>query len=518
MKRKQPRFVPSGRENTAPSIRDSGKKNLSLKKSAEKAATLIRQQIEASQQSINEMVNEMARHQNKIEKLRLGFHTKLRARQDSLASNNLERIADIQSMVSIHLAESEKLAQQIATLTAEITDTTKTKEVQSEYTGKVDFSSKTQKLLSVREDELRKKCSEEFAPLFDQLQTEHITMIQMLNDQHSKDLIEIEAEADREIASFVPRAYITKQEVRVRQEFEAKQQHDKMEYEKRREILKSQISEIETARDREMQRITNETDEQIFHDEQLFNARLREVKSSVIAPKIQKAPMKVELSTAQEEEIRRKTELGLRATFENRIKVIVAEIAVQQEAMEAELAQILEEKLIEAGKLSEQAIQTCECDLPALESEIERTREEIETLKGDWTDLNHNRRDYADMLSKLESSNLRMEERLSELDGMMKELAEEGDPIDDSEVDAIQEELTALGKEVTATRRYHVRSIAKAAANHNQSMQEIKARVKNLSDGKDELIIKLKAQLRETKKKSKEVREELQRKIGTYGP
>jgi hypothetical protein len=512
----QPRFVASGRENGTPRAPTAEKKPESLRECAERTAKLIAQKIEDSTRVTDEMRAAIARCENDARKRQIGFKTKLRCKRDELAAKHNAKIESVQSLAAVELAETEQLASQIASLTNELEELGRPRQVAVPDIGPIDFSKKTQKELNIRQAEMEQKCRNEFGPLFEQLQQKHQQDVDELNQKYSERLAEIERECQAEIDGFAPKTFATRAEMKHSQAFESRSGRQKSEYEKKRDSLKEQINKVERQRDAELQRITDETDDQIFQGEQLLGALVQKVRDSVVEPPLPELPDHVELPPEQEQVMRQKIELSLKADFEMKLKSAIAVVADQREDIQAAADHQFERELADGERSLRLKIEDAEGEMLRLQTDIKAGVDEIHRLKAEWTDLNHTRNDHEDLLAKLRAATCESRYRLDQLQDNIQKLGDSEADDDDGEADAIQEELGQLAQKVASAKRYHVNATRKRDAAHAESVAQIKNRVRSVAEKKDELIARLKSQIRETKSRIRTVDQQMRLKLDAY--
>jgi uncharacterized phage infection (PIP) family protein YhgE len=479
---------------------------------------LLVKKIEESNHTTDEMLAQIARLQNDCERRRVGFAQKLKCKREELHSRQLSAIENIQSLTSISLVETEKLTAQIGNFTQEIQDAAHPKEAYVPDFGPIDFSEKTARELRRRQEAMDKKCAEEFSPLFQQLEERHRHAIEALQQKQKKELEQIELECSREIEAFAPRTFISRQEIKLRQTYEVTEERDKQQYEKKRDELNEQIRAIETERDEEMQRITDEVDQHIFEGEQRVRNRIQKFRESVVEPELPEIPHRFDLTPEQENEMRQKIELSLKESFEMKVKTAVSTVAQQRESMQREVTLATEQHLDAAHRQFEEEIAGTRVQIADLQEQLRSGVDAVHCLKAEWAESNHSRKDKEDLLSKLQNGSARLQARLDELNDALGQLNRDpGNEEDDREADAIQGELDTLGKAVLREKRWHVHHITKSVAAHDDSIAQIKERVRALSERKDELIARLKAEIRATKAKAKALEQELRTRIAEYG-
>jgi chromosome segregation ATPase len=361
------------------------------------------------------------------------------------------------------------------------------------------------------------QCTAEFLPLFTELNERHNDAIECLREANAQELQEIELNATKEIEKFAPRSFISRQEIRLREGYEMALQRHKEEYEKKRDALNEQIQAVETERDCEIQKIGDDMNQQMDDGEQRVKARIQRIRDSVIEPDLPQIPDRVQLAPEQENEMRQKIDFALKESFEESVKNAVAEVARRREIMEKKMAMRSIQELANAERQLANEIESVTNEIAGLRQEIQSGVSEIDSLKADWTESNHRRRDQEDMLAKLQNACNRAKTRLTELESIFTQLSnEEGNEEDDREADEIQGDLQKLGKEVMKEKRSHANSIKRKAAAHEESMGQIKERVRALTQGKDELITRLKTEIRAVKEKGKVVEHEIRRKLTAY--
>ena len=513
---KLPRFVPSGRENRAPKPNVVVEpKEKGLKECAQEVAEVLTERIRQSQQKIDEMMTEIARLQNNVQKKKMGFKSKVMCKKEEIASKHRQLIEQIQSTTSVQLAENEKLAAQITSLTEELEKLAKPVEVVIPEVAKVDLSAKTNRLLKEREEEMRRKCSEEFKPFFEKLESEHLQNIASLQRIHEVELRQIDDQCQAVIDAFQPTALISKEELRMQNRYEIIMQKERKEFERKRDELAAKIKVVESERDREMQRITDETDEEIFQGEQLLQQKIQEIRGLVVEPPVEELSLDITISKEQEKEIREKIDQDLKDGFERNLKQSVDEVAQRRDRMEKEMVKFCEAKAVEAEEESQNMIERTKAEIEGLLHDIRDARDELNSMKAEWADMNQTRRDREDMLKVLKERNEVDQKRLDEVRKQLKILQEVKEE-DNHEADEIQADIDRLGEAVIAEKRRHIGYMKKKKAEHESSLEQIKERVETLKQAKDELIEKLKMQVRDTRRKGKTVQQDLQARMGKY--
>lgn len=515
-KARLPRFVPSGRENKAPRAAVvEVEKEKDLQECAAEVAEVLTQRIRESQKKIDEMMTEIAKARNNIQKKKVGFKSKVMNKKEEIATKHRQLIEQLQSTTSVQLAENEKITAQIADLTAELERLSKPIELVIPQIDKVDFSAKTNRLLKAREEEMRKKCSEEFRPFFEKLENEHIQNLESLQRIHQVELRQIDADCQAAIDSFQPTALISKEELRLQNRYEIIMQRERKEFERKRDELIAKIKVVETERDREMQKITDETDEEIFQGEQLLQEKIQEIRKLVVEPPVEDLSVEITITKEQEQKIRDKIDQDLKESFESNLKQSVEEVAERRDRMEKEMQKYCEERAIAAEEESQNTIERTKGDIERLIREICSLRESLNVMKAEWSDMNQTRRDREDMLSVLKERNESDEKKLNQIKEELK-LLQEVKEEENHEADEIQKDIDKLGQEVLSEKRKHVNHMKKKKNEHESSLEQIKSRVESLKQGKDELIEKLKMQIRDTKRRAKAVQQDLQARIGKY--
>jgi chromosome segregation ATPase len=237
----------------------------------------------------------------------------------------------------------------------------------------------------------------------------------------------------------------------------------------------------------------------------------------VVEPDLPELPHHFELTAEQEIEMRQKIELSLKESFERDLKRAVSEVAKRRESMQSEMAIYSERSLVDGDRRFAQEIAGIRAQIQELQDEIQSGVETIHCLKTDWTESNHTRKDKEDLIMKLQNGNSRLKTRVDELVAQLTKLNQEcANEEDDREAEEIHDELEKLAKDVGREKRYHFHLMKKKGTAHDESMAQIKERVRQLAEGKDELIARLRAEIQATKTKAKTVEQDIRNKFSTY--
>lgn len=506
----------SGIENAAPRVGSANKQPVDLKESAERAASLISEKIDQSLERTDKMLTQIAKAQNKIDKKKMGFESKLKIEKEALKEKYHQLLTKIQGNVAVQLSENEKIALIIASITDEINKLSQPIPTPTIEPVKVDLSKKTEKILKQKEQELKEKCTEEFAPLFTQLEQQHADLIESMNVEFEEEVNKINEEAAAEINQFIPHAFITQEEIRVRQIYENLLLQEKSKFEAQREQLKGQISIIENERDKEMQRVTDEYDDQIFEEEQLFNKQMEMISSSIDEPEMPDISSEFVFTPEQEEEFRRTAESKLKKDFEQRLQIEISHVAQRRESMKTSVKQYEEERLKTLDTQIKDDHERITDEINAQEKEIEEIESEINNKKSEWSYYNSSRKENGEILQDLSEKTQAMQKQLNEINKELEELKSQEEPHYDEMFEDIQQEMVELGKEVSRTKKYYLHNMQKLKNNHANSMQIVQQRVIEVKTNKDETISKLRAQLKATKSRTKHLAETLQSRINQY--
>ena len=513
-KLKLPRFIPSGNENKAPRVVTVEEQKIKgLKECAIEVADALIEKIRDSRSRTDEMLEEIAKLHNDIQKKRIGFKTKLKCKKKEMTDKHHQTIGQIQSTTSVQMAENEKIASQIGQLIKELEELAKPKELVVPKIGKIDLSAKTNRILREREEEMKKKCDEEFQPFFKKLEEQHLKDIESLERVHQEMLIQIDEDCQKTARDFTLNTLITREEIRLQNRYETIMQKERTVFEEERDALTAQIKRLEAERDAEMQRITDETDEAIFQGEKMLEQKIEEIRSLVVEPVIEEIPIDYKITDSQEQQIRQKIEQDLKASFEARLMESVYEIAQKKDHMEKEMRALGEKMAIVAEQESQQAISKTKAEIEILTTEISEARERINAMKAEWNDMNQTRRDSEETIKVLIERTVAFQKKLASVNQELEQLKNVKE-WEDHEGDEIQKDIDALGSEVTEERKRHIHFMREKKAGHESSLGHVKQRVEALKQGKDDLINKLRCQVRDTRRKAKVVQKELQTRMG----
>ena len=516
-KKKAKQFLET--ENIPPPINQievDEKKNESLEENAKKISSIIQQKIDQSHKNVDEAISQIALYQNKAQTRKTGFKTKLKTKLDEQKDKYQELLKDIQSQISIQLADNEKITSQIDNLTQEIEALNKPQEAPSFEPINIDYSKKTEKILKEREIEIRKKCDEEFEPLFKKIEIEHSKNIEAIEEEFNNQVQNINQKADEEIISFVPRVFITQEEIRVRKEYENIFQKEKIEFEKKRDELKEKILNIQVERDKIIQGITDEVDEQLFNEEKIFHEKIKEIKESIVEPQMPDITKEFEFTPEQEEEFKKNAEQKLNERFQQILQESIEEVAQRRELMESEMIKYEETTNAALKKKYATEIEDANKAISSQKEEIEFLKAEINSLKAEWNDMNQSRRDKDDIAQRLEKQIVSLKEEDKRVKVEIENARYEEDDEPDDELLSMQQEIDKLAKDMKIAKKYHVHLMSKKKAKHTDSLSTIQRRVSMLIQSKDEKINELANELKNIKRKTKELNDNLQVLLSKY--
>ncbi|OHT17129.1 ERC protein [Tritrichomonas foetus] len=489
---------------------------VTLEEQAEKVSLLIGEKIKESQAKIEQVLSDIAFYQNKVQTKKVGFKSKLKAKKEEQKIKYQNLIKEIQSKLSVQLAENEQITSNIDDLTKEIENLSKPKEIGQFEPINIDYSKKTQKILKEREAEIRKKCEVEFAPLFEKLKMEHAANLKILEEEFHNKVKQINDKAEEEISAFAPRVFISQEEIRVRQDYDTAFQKEKVAFEQKRNEIKETIRSIQNERDKIIQKITDDVDEQLFEEEKLFNQKLQDIQESVIEPPMPDFSKEYEFTPEQEIEFRKSAEQKLKENFQIHLEEAVNEVSQRRELMEKEMVIYEETKTASLKEKYENEISETKKFVDQQQEEIDFLKAEINSLKAEWTDMNQSRRDNEDNQSRLQSQvdklNAEYNQTKSEIDVLRQEKEEEPD----EELTMLQNEIDKLSKDMILAKKYHQHLMKKKKAKHSDSIETINQRVASLTKIKDDTIYSLTEELRNTKKKARIIGENLQSKLAKY--
>lgn len=513
-------FVPSGRENIPPRVNEKNespiKKKETLEEQAEKVSSLIGNKILESQARTEKIINEIAYYQNKLQKKKAGFKTKLKTKKDEQKIKYQNILKEIQSTISVQLAQNEQITTKIDDLTKEIEDLSKPKDAPDMGPINIDYSKKTEKILKEREIEIRKKSELEFNPLFEKLKMKHLKSIEKLKEDYKLKIQEVNQKADNEIANFAPRVFISNEELRVRQYYDSVLLKEKIEFEKQKELLKEKISIIEKEKEKIVQQITDDVDEQLFNEEKLFNEKMNKIRNSIIEPEIPDFSKEYEITPEQEKEFRKSAEQKLKDNFQKLLQDSVSDVAKRREAMEQEIVDYEKTKSASLTEKYENEIKENIKLIQSQKEEISFLESEINSFKAEWNDMNQSRRDNEETNERLISEVSRLNEEYSKLQIQIAKVKENDEEKPDEELLSLQDEIDKLSNDVQIAKKFHVHLVKKIKSKHFESLATIQQRVTNLTAMKDQTIDSLSNELRNIKKKTKTLSESIQSKLSKY--
>lgn len=513
-------FISSGKENVSPRVKETkespNKKKESLEEQAEKVSSLIGNKILESQARTEQALNDIAYYQNKLQTKRASFKTKLKTKKDEQKIKYQNILKDIQSKISVQLSENELLTSKIDNLTKEIEELSKPKEIPDLEPISIDYSKKTEKILKEREIEIRKKSELEFNPLFEKLKMKHLRTIESLKEEHELKIQQINEKADNEISNFAPRAFISNEELRMRQYYDNIFQKEKLDFEKQKSIILERISIIEKEKERTVQQITDEVDEQIFNEEKIFKEKIQIIRNSVIEPDIPDFSKEYEITPEQEKEFRKTAEQKLKDNFQKLLQESVSDVAQRREMMEKEIIDYEKTKSSSLAEKYEKDINDTINLIQSQKEEISFLKSEINSLKAEWNDMNQSRRDNEETSERLISEVSKLNEEYSQIQKEIEIVKKSEDEKPDEEMIILQDEIDKLSNEVQIAKKFHIHLVKKIKAKHFDSLTTIQQRVTNLTAMKDQTIDSLSNELRNIKKKTKILSESIQSKLTKY--
>jgi chromosome segregation ATPase len=171
------------------------------------------------------------------------------------------------------------------------------------------------------------------------------------------------------------------------------------------------------------------------------------------------------------------------------------------------------QRAVEVTSESQSTIGSLQTAIEALRKDIGNAKSVINSLRSDWSDIIHAKKDKEDFCAKLKAENARRKCELEKVNERYNAQRSQVAKDDGEVVREIETELGALSVEMRKEKKHHYHLIAKKKSRHEDEMRGIKERVRRVLNGKDEVVDKLREQLRNTKHKTREIKRLIERTI-----
>lgn len=516
---KPKRFIASGRENVAPRALEENhlsQKVISLQEQAEKVSSLLGNKIIQSKEETDKIISDIAFYQNKLQTKKSSFKARLKTKRDEQKDKYQKIISDIQSEITIQLAENEQLASKIATFQREIEDFSKPKVMPAIEPISFDFSKKTERQLKERESEIRKRCDFEFNPLFEKLKMKHMKEKESLQQKYEQKIAEIDSKTKNEISAFAPRIFISQEELRVRKNYETIFQTEKDIFEKKRDEINCKIAEIESEKQQAIHTITDEVEAKIYQGEQIFNEKMADIKNSIMEPVIPDFSKEFEITPEQEDEFRKASEQKLKDNFQKILEQSVSDVAQRRELMEKEIDDYEKGQIISLTQKYESEIKELEDIICSQREEADFMRAEINSFKAEWNDMNQSKHDNEEIKEKLETQIKKLESDFKQIVDQIEITKQIDKEQPDEELNVLENEISKLANDVKIAKKFHFHLLKTKSEKHEQSLAMINQRFSQLTAMKDEAIVSLTNELKNIKKKTKILSASIESKLQKY--
>ena len=416
--------------------------------------------------NINSIIEQIAITKNKMENQKIGFQTHLTTMKNDQKIKYTAKITDLQNKATLELAEKEKYMQQFEKLTNELTDLQKPYQVPKEKIV-IDYSSKTEATLKKKEKKIIEDCQEKFIPLKEKIQEEHEQLIQQLNADFEQQLSIIENDQKHANDSFIPRVFITQEEIEVRRKYETTSKTETIAFEKERDKLKAEIKEKQVERDKILQKITDDIDETLFNEEKEFNKQMKELENAIPVINVDISIPSFDITPEQEQQFRIDAEKRLESEFKVSLAAKISKIAEEREKVQKQIPLDEAAAISRLDKQNSQKISNLENEVEKLEKVIQDTKDLIQAEKIEWRELNSTKSQKKEICSELLQKTDLFSKQIESIQEEINSYNTTEVNVENEAISQLLDELDALQVEMTKTHKLHMTKIKYIKQNHS---------------------------------------------------